>query len=75
VKHCLHEISHSCIAKLPNSAALVQQIHVLEEQLLAVDMTATTPLELHKTLDGLQTEFNILHGKIAETWFFNNLTE
>lgn len=75
VKHCLHEISHCCIDKLPNSEALVQQIHVLEEQLLAVDMTATTPLELHKTLDGLQTEFNVLHGKIAETWFFNNLTE
>jgi uncharacterized alpha-E superfamily protein len=75
VKHCLHEISHYCIAQLPNSAALVQQLNVLEQQLSDVDMTETTPLQLHKTLDGLQTEFNVLHAKIAETWFLNTLTE
>jgi uncharacterized alpha-E superfamily protein len=75
VKHCLYEIAECCIAKLPNSEALIQQLNVLEQQLLVIDMRATTPLELHQTLDGLQTEFNVLHRQIAETWFLNNLTE
>lgn len=75
VKHCLHQISHCCIAQLPNSAALVQQLNTLEQQLLDVDMAHTTPMQLHQTLDNLQTEFNVLHTKIAETWFFNNSTE
>lgn len=75
VKHCLHQIVHCCITKLPNSEALEQQLTVLDQQLLAIDMAATNPLQLHQTLDSLQTEFNVLHRKIAETWFFNTLTE
>jgi uncharacterized alpha-E superfamily protein len=74
VDHCLQEIVY-CIAKLPNSAALVTQLNVLEQQLLSIHISDATPSELHQIIDSLQTEFNALHLKIAETWFFNNLTE
>jgi uncharacterized alpha-E superfamily protein len=73
VDHCLQEIAH-CIAKLPNSAALVKQLAVLKQQLLAINIAETTPLDLHQIIDNLQTEFNTLHSQIADTWFFNNLT-
>lgn len=74
VDHCLQEIIY-CIAKLPNSAALTQQIDALEQHLLSTNIAETTPLELHQIIDNLQTDFNALHLKIAETWFFNNLTD
>lgn len=74
VDHCLREIAY-CIAKLPNSVALAQQLEVLEQQLLSIHINDATPLDLHQIIDSLQAEFNALHLKIAETWFFNNLTE
>ncbi len=74
VDHCLQEIAF-CMTKLPNSAAAVAQLEVLEKQLLATNIAETTPVELHEIIDKLQTRFNELHLTVAETWFFNNLTE
>jgi uncharacterized alpha-E superfamily protein len=74
VNYCLQEIAY-CIAGLPNSTALLEPLNALDQALLAFKMDETTPLQLHEILDGLQTGFNTLHSHIAQTWFFNNLTE
>jgi uncharacterized alpha-E superfamily protein len=73
VNHCLAEIVY-CMAKLPNSTELTQQLGTLQEELLSVKMSETTPEQLHQILDTLQTEFNTLHQHIAQTWFLNNLS-
>jgi uncharacterized alpha-E superfamily protein len=73
VAHCLAEISH-CMAKLPNSGALTEPLNILEQRLLAINMSDTSALQLHDILDVLQADFNTLHQHIAQTWFLNNLT-
>lgn len=72
VHHCLREIADN-VKLLPNAEPLSRRLAELERQLLAIDIERTTPLQLHHILDGLQTEFNKLHGQIAETWFLNNM--
>jgi uncharacterized alpha-E superfamily protein len=74
IRHCLQEMG-DCVAKLPNSTALLQKLEALEQELLTVNMAeTTTPTQLHEILDTLQTEFNTLHLQIVETWFLNNLS-
>ncbi|AGX88023.1 hypothetical protein Cenrod_1947 [Candidatus Symbiobacter mobilis CR] len=73
VHHCLHEIE-SCIKKLPHSSCLITQIDMLEENVLAVNIAQHTPLQLRHIFDKLQSDFNALHQRIAQTWFFNHLT-
>ena len=73
VVHCLQKIAH-CVKLLPNAEALSRQLADLERHLQAIDIERNTPLELHRALDSLQSEFNQLHQQIAETWFFNKKT-
>jgi len=73
VNHCLQEIEAS-IKKLPNSTPLLSQLETLEQNLLTVDTSQNTPLQLREILDKLQSDFNALHQRIAQTWFFNHLS-
>ena len=72
VQHCLQEIAY-CVSKLPNSAALLMTLNELDNTLLSVNAANTTPAQLHKILDSLQTDFNQAHKQISETWFYNHL--
>lgn len=74
INHCLQEIS-CCVIKLPNAGALAQPLNDLEQVLLSVNIAETTPIQLRQIIDSLQTEFNSLHAKIAETWFLKDLNE
>ncbi len=73
VEHCLQEIN-ACMKKLPNAAPLIAQLEQLTQQLGAINLTETEPTQLHHNIDNLQTQFNSLHNKIAETWFLNTLS-
>lgn len=73
VNHCLQEIE-DCIKKLPNSTSLISQLDTLEQNLLSVDTSQNTPLQLRQILDKLQADFNALHERIAQTWFLNHLS-
>lgn len=72
VHHCLCKMA-VCVNLLPNAEALNRQLAELKQQIQAIDIEQTTPQQLHESLDNLQNEFNRLHGRIAETWFLNNL--
>jgi uncharacterized alpha-E superfamily protein len=73
VYHCLQEIA-LCIRKLPNATALMELLSSLEETLLAVHIEKISLSQCHELLDTLQTDFNNLHNRIAETWFYNHKT-
>ena len=67
VNHCLHEIADSA-ARLPNSSALTEQVDALEQKILSIDISDTTPSQLHTIIDALQADFNELHLQISRLY-------
>lgn len=70
VSHCIHE-AQECIALLPKSDGLKENLKYLETFVIGTDIYRTTPRELHELLDTIQARLGITHEQIASAWFLS----